>query len=707
MSEFGEVLATISPVPRGRVAWSSDGQRVTVVAEESCTLVDAATLQKLTALEVVGTGSFAYGPGGRRLAVAGKVGAVKEVGEFQEPIDCSELPRHLRAMCEEWNRHVGFHVTGHIFPPEKIGVQDTESEHWLWDSTEAEAAAVKELVYSPDGRLLAIVESERIRLVDPETGVEQHVAGPFSTPLVTPLFSRDSGRLATAEPGQVVLVDTASGETLWTSPVAESITGFAFTKDDAKLVACAGDEVIVFDAAGGAVQATVRLQEPRVDSPSVLSPDLRRIARAGDGTMALWDLADGSRRFETQTGDSPEIAFNPVNPEVAVGSGSGVKLLNLVTGALVWQDATVQVRALAFAPDGQRLAVRDTAGLLRIHNMNPGTVSQRVHAGPVTRISVTSGENPLAVTASEPSQTAATATVFTAITGDFMNEKVHPGLITAVEVSPDGRHFATGSLDGGVRLFDARSAQRLWEPFQHNGPVNALAFTPDGAGIITASGDKTARLLDSGTGAERWKHAHPQAVALVAVSPDGRWIATCADRFVRVLAPATGEEICRISHDGRIRSIAFRPDGSMLASGADDGAVTLTDPVTGKMLGQLAHTRPVTAVAFSHDGSVVASAGRDRRVQLFDHRTTDPPRNIIFATTPTMLAAHPTEANLAVVTDEPDTEVVIIDPADGTELGRLPHPGVINDIAYSADGDLIATACEDTVARIYQGRRGQ
>ena len=103
----------------------------------------------------------------------------------------------------------------------------------------------------------------------------------------------------------------------------------------------------------------------------------------------------------------------------------------------------------------------------------------------------------------------------------------------------------------------------------------------------------------------------------------------------------------------------------------------------------------------------MASAGRDRRVQLFDHRTTDPPRNIIFATTPTMLAAHPTEANLAVVTDEPDTEVVIIDPADGTELGRLPHPGVINDIAYSADGDLIATACEDTVARIYQGRRGQ
>ncbi len=706
MSGFGAVLATIDEVPSGRVAWTSDGRRVTVIGKESCTRVDAVSLQKLGGLEVVNAGSFAYGPGARRLAAAGMVGVVEEVREFREPMDCSELPRHLRPMCEEWNRHVGWHVTGHIFPPDKVGVQDTESGAWLWEATGEDAPAVRELVYSPDGRLLAIVEPGQIRLVDPETGGEQSVAGPFSA-LLTPVISGNSELLATAEAGRVVVVDTASGQTLWTGPVGEGISGLSFTKDDAGLVVCAGDRVIVFNAADGAVQASVRLQEPHMDSRSVLSPDLRRVAKAGGGTMALWDLADGSLRFQTPAGASPAIAFNPVNPEVAVGSGSGVTLLNLVTGALVWEDATGPVADLAFAPDGQRLAVRDDAGRLRIHDMNPGTVSQLVHGGPVTRVSVTSGHDPLAVTASEPAQTASTATVFAATTGDSISAIVHPGLITAVEVSPDGRRFATGSLDGGVRLFDIRSAQAVWEPFRHSGPVLALAFTPDGAGIITAGSDRTARLLDAETGTERWKHPHTHAVAVVAVSPDGRWIATGAQRTVRVLSPATGEEICQIAHGGTIRSIAFRPDGSMLASGAEDNSVKLTDPATGNPLGHLAHRQPVTAVAFTHDGSVVASAGRDGSVQLFDHRTTDPPQSITFATTPTMLAAHPTEANLAVVTDAPDPAVVLIDPAGGARIGRLPHPGVITDIAYSADGDLLATACKDTVARVYQGRRGQ
>jgi WD40 repeat protein len=47
---------------------------------------------------------------------------------------------------------------------------------------------------------------------------------------------------------------------------------------------------------------------------------------------------------------------------------------------------------------------------------------------------------------------------------------------------------------------------------------------------------------------------------------------------------------------------------------------------------------------------------------------------------------------------------VVIDPNDGIGVCRFIHPASVRDIAFSPDGELIATACDDAIARVFSGR---
>lgn len=510
----------------------------------------------------------------------------------------------------------------------------------------------------------------------------------------------------------MTLADFTAGATRWVTSLPEPVTQFTFSKDDTTLVVSTERQVFTLSTDNGDVLTSVDLQDPLLGAhPTVLSPDGRRLVRVGPAAATLWDVADGSRRFETPVGNSPQVRFNPVLPEIAITSADGVRVVNSRLGTTVWEQATDPLTDLAFSTDGRRLAVcggsRQSAGFVQIRNMNPTSVSHQTLDGPVKHIALTSSPGPLAVAVSHDPE--AKASVFHADTGEQVLEKVHPGVINSLEFSPDGRHFATGGSDGGVRLFSALTGDRKWL-VPHNAPVNALAFLPsDGDDdVVTAAVDKTARRLARDTGEERWKLSHPQAVTLVSASPDGRFVATaCADRSTRILNPSTGAELFRFLHDGKIRAIAFSPQGSMLATGGDDGAVLIIDTATGRELARSVHTREVTAAAFSHDGKLLATAGKDHAVNLFDV-TADPPKlapGLAFPQTITRLAFHPTEPQLVLVNDEPNPTLTIIDPVEGTELSRLAHPATVNDLAYSPDGKLLATACEDTIARVYPGSR--
>ncbi|GGT29030.1 WD40 repeat domain-containing protein [Streptomyces purpureus] len=719
MSKIGEVLATatLSFAP-SQVMWSRDGQSLAALGPHPMSVgfgsqmlgvLDAATGERRWSKDTVDTRSVAISSDAGQVAVAGGLGRVEPI--YVPFLDCSDLPPQDLEECERFNREEAGTISGYEVPPDRVSVLAAPSGSVRWWREDPDAAA-RHVGFSPDEKLLAVTGQGTL-LLDADNGDVRLELGSVSSPLLPAAFSRDSRSLAVADSIRMVLVDVTAGATRWVISLPEAVSQFAFTENDTALVVVTERQVLTLSADTGDTWASVPLEVPILGShPTVLSADGRRLVRVGPESMALWNVADGGRRFETPVQSPATVRFNPVLPEIAIVSAGGVRVLNSKLGATVWEHGTDPVKSLAFSPDGRRLALcgaaRHGSGFVHVHDMNPTSVSHYVCEGPVAKIALTSSLGRLAVAASHDPD--AKSTVFHSDTGDLVLEKVQPGSIICLSFSPDGRHFATGGTDGGVRLYTALTGNREWM-VAHTAKVNGVAFlSGDGEdGVVTVGQDKTVRRLARATGDADWQVSHPQPVTLVAVSPDGRWIATaCMDRSTRILNPATGAELFSFSHDGRIRAIAFDPQGSRLATGGDDGAVLIIDTATGRELGRSLHTREVTAIAFSHDGALLATAGKDHAVNLFD-LTVAPPglvRGLAFPQTITKLVFHPTEAELALVNDEPTPTVTIIDTTkEGTELTRLTHPATVNDLAYSPDGKLLATACADSLARVYPGRR--
>jgi WD40 repeat protein/serine/threonine protein kinase len=228
----------------------------------------------------------------------------------------------------------------------------------------------------------------------------------------------------------------------------------------------------------------------------------------------------------------------------------------------------------------------------------------------------------------------------------------HPGRITCVAFSPDGRTLVTGGTDGDIRWWDltrwrpapadvagvggpaaagagrvlkgGRLVRMIRNTPAHRDGVRGLCFSPDGARLASAGNDRTVRVW-TGDGGRMigWFPNFPEPVPAVAFSPDGRLLALAENskkgHVVRVIDPATGQSVYRLAaHTERVTSLGFSPDGQLLVSGSDDGTVRVWDVEDGRERGRLrGHTAGVNAVAFGPDRRSVVSAGADGTARVW------------------------------------------------------------------------------------------
>ncbi len=124
--------------------------------------------------------------------------------------------------------------------------------------------------------------------------------------------------------------------------------------------------------------------------------------------------------------------------------------------------------------------------------------------------------------------------------------------LTCLAFSPDGRHIASGSNDGTVKVWDIESRRAILTLPGHSGAVASVAFSPEGKHIASASNDGTVKLWDTDGGREVLSlAAQSEGIVSVAFSPDGRHVASSSSGgTVKLWGVEDGREI--LSHAGTV-----------------------------------------------------------------------------------------------------------------------------------------------------------
>jgi WD40 repeat protein len=533
--------------------------------------------------------------------------------------------------------------------------------------------------------------------------------------------SLDGKWLATGSDDGTVVLWAVSDEGLkYARLVVDSgplVRGLSFGPDSSLLAIARDDGMVrLYDLREGRVLHAFKANSRAVRCVEFSPDGLSLATGADDGTISLWDL---NGNLLTRYGDSEcagfrhdaavwGVRFHPDGKHLASCSQDHhIKLWDLQLGReeRTLSGHTSWVLDIQFNSDGSLLASGSEDGTARLWDRRGNQIAEFVHGAPVNGICF-----------SPDDLTLATAAADCRVRVWSVRQKAGPRkprrfihrnkpILLDVSFGIDGKLLATGGTDNEVQIWDKDG--KIRRPLEgHKGWIMCVVFHPlKSSSLATGSIDGTARLWNIVDGTDRTFDPGDGPVWSVALSPDGRFLATGSnggkisrwDLHDRKDAPPQPFP----SRHGPVWSVRFSPDGKSMAAGCQDGSILTGDffagdvtPLKGGHSGQVLSL----SFSFSSKGRFLASSSSEGRICIWDFNQK------------TLKWSEALDAPIWSVTFSPNGDLLASGSVNrwvclwnlkGKKVREYRTASPVRGLAFSRDGKWLAASCSDGTVRLW------
>jgi WD40 repeat protein/DNA-binding SARP family transcriptional activator len=462
---------------------------------------------------------------------------------------------------------VGLSADGRrLYTSNPLAAYDVASGRRLWNRPKL---TMHDLSVSPDGRLLSLTDA-----LDP---------------------------VSDSETDTVLLIDARTGQTTRSlSGHTGVVVSARFSHDGTRLASSAMDfRVNLWDVGTGEVVESLNLDSFSEISLAFSPDDKTLYTAAGDEMLRTWDLS-GPSRYVRQLAAPKEFIFGctyaaPGGRTVWQGGALGTRFIDVSSGSSTpWgppgHEGSNDTCA-TWHPRGDRL-VEVRHGALFVHDASDASLLAR--------------------------------------------RRVAGDLVTDLDYSGDGSRIALAENNGRITLVDADTLTPVAR-HQLDEPARWISASPDNRRVFVVTGGRW--LADGAfvTPADSWLLVDVLSGEVVRrgtlpferstqpwFSHDGQHVAIGSyDGEVLVIDVDTGNAVSPAfdAHEGFVQYIAWTPDDSALASSGGDGSVSLMDGDTGQPLGAvLTPGRAMVGADFTSDGQSLVIASNNQGVYEWDTR---------------------------------------------------------------------------------------